>query len=133
MPPDPPSHSMLRMHSMLCTLKTDNDVVYVPLWPYHSKLLATALLIRRIKKPVLNPTLTLTLVLRAKHNYVFHCLYEGVFLVSLRRSRVGPASPGRSLQPLLTSNSPKTYLIRLVCLIEDRVTGELLGQIPTMP
>ena len=43
MPPDPPSHSMLRMHSMLCTLKTDNDVDYVPLWPYHSKLLATAL------------------------------------------------------------------------------------------
>ena len=32
-------------------------------------------LIRRIKKQVLNPTLTLTLVLRAKHNV--HCLYEG--------------------------------------------------------
>jgi len=49
--------------------------------------------IGRIKKPVLNPTLTLTLtlVLRAKHNDVFHCLYEGKFLVSLRRSRVGPA------------------------------------------
>ena len=32
---------------------------------------------------MLNPTLTLTLVLRAKHNDVFHCLYEGKFLVSL--------------------------------------------------
>jgi len=40
--------------------------------------------IRRIKKPVLNPALTLTLVLHAKHNDVFHCLYEGKFLVSLR-------------------------------------------------
>ena len=50
-------------------------------------------LITRIKKPVLNPTLTLTLtlVLCAKHD-VFHCLYEGKFLVSLRQSRVGPAS-----------------------------------------
>ena len=40
--------------------------------------------IRRIKKPALNPTLTLTLtlVLRAKHDDVFHCLYEGKFLVS---------------------------------------------------
>ena len=55
--------------------------------------------IRRIKKPVLNPTLTLTLVLRAKYNDVFHCLYEGKFLVSLRWSRVGPASPGHLLQP----------------------------------
>ena len=44
--------------------------------------------IRRIKKPVLNTTLTLTLVLRAKHD-IFHCLYEGKFFVSLRRSRVG--------------------------------------------
>jgi len=55
--------------------------------------------IRKIKKPVLNPTLSLTLVLRAKHNDVFHCLYQGKFLVSLRRSGVGPASLGRSLQP----------------------------------
>jgi len=56
--------------------------------------------IRRIKKPVLNPTLTLTLVLHAKHNDVFHCLYEGKYLMSLRRSRVGPALPGRSLRSL---------------------------------
>jgi len=37
--------------------------------------------IRRIKKPVLNLTSTQTimLVLRAKHNDVLHCLYEGKF------------------------------------------------------
>ena len=30
-----------------------------------------------MKKPVLNPTLTLTLGLPAKHSDVFHCLYKG--------------------------------------------------------
>ena len=37
-----------------------------------------------MKKPVLNPTLTLslTLGLPAKHSDVFHCLYKGKFLVS---------------------------------------------------
>ena len=35
-----------------------------------------------MKKPVLNPTLTLTLGLPAKHNDVFRCLYKGKFLVS---------------------------------------------------
>ena len=68
-----------------------------------------------MKKPVLNPTLTLTLTLGlpAKHSGVFHCLYKGKFLVSSRWARVGPALPGRSLcslQPLLTLNSLKTYL-----------------------
>ena len=81
---------------------------------------------------MLNPTLTLTLVLRAKHN-VFYCLYEGgKFLVSLRRSRVGPASPGRSLQPLLASNSPKTYLhtVNVFDSAWTGVTGELFaGQV----
>ena len=33
----------------------------------------------------------------AKYNDVFHCLYEGKLLVSLRQSRVGPASPGHLL------------------------------------
>ena len=37
--------------------------------------------------------------LPVKHNDVFHCLYEGKVLVSSRRTRVGLASPGRSLQP----------------------------------
>ena len=37
--------------------------------------------------------------LPVKHNDVFHCLYEGKVLVSSRRTRVGPTSPGRSLQP----------------------------------
>ena len=32
-----------------------------------------------MKKPVLNPTLTLTLHLLAKHIDVFHCLYKGKF------------------------------------------------------
>ena len=63
--------------------------------------------IRRIKKPVLNPTLTLTLVLRAKHNDVFHCLYEGKFLVSLRRASVGASEAGPTLDHLkLTKNLP---------------------------
>jgi len=37
----------------------------------------------RMKKPVLKPTLTLTLTLGlpAKHSDVFHCLYKGKFLV----------------------------------------------------
>ena len=53
--------------------------------------------IRRIKKPVLNPTLTLTptLVLRAKHNDA------GI-------SRVGPALPGHSLRS--NPSSPQTHL-----------------------
>ena len=38
----------------------------------------------RMKKPVLNPTLTLTLGLPAKHSDVFYCLYKGKFLVSSR-------------------------------------------------
>ena len=42
-------------------------------------------------------TLTLTLVLHAKHNDIFHCMYEGKFLVSLRQARVGPALLGGSL------------------------------------
>ena len=45
-----------------------------------------------MKNSVLNPTLTLTLGLLAKHSDVFHCLYKGKFLVSSRRARVGPAS-----------------------------------------
>jgi len=54
-----------------------------------------------MKKPVLNPTLTLTLGLPAKHIDVFHCLYKGKFLVSSRWARVGaseasvPAKPGQ--------------------------------------
>ena len=37
-----------------------------------------------MKKPVLNPTLTLTLMLGlpAKHSDIFHCLYKGEFKVS---------------------------------------------------
>ena len=41
-----------------------------------------------MKKPMLNPTLTLTLGLPAKHSDVFYCPYKGEF----------------------ASNSPKTYL-----------------------
>jgi len=37
------------------------------------------------------PTLMQTSGLAVKHNDVFHCLYEGKFVVSLRRARVGPA------------------------------------------
>ena len=35
-----------------------------------------------MKKPVLNPTLTLTLGLPAKHSNVFHCLYIDKLLVN---------------------------------------------------
>ena len=75
---------------------------------------------RGIKKPMLNPTLTLTLVLHAKHNDVFHCLYEGKFLMSLRRSRVGPTSLAPTLAHLkLTLNTTRVF--------DSGVTGELLG------
>ena len=62
-----------------------------------------------MKKPVLNPTLTLTLTLGlpAKHSDVFHCLYKGKFLVCSRRARVGPASLAPTLDHLkLTKNLP---------------------------
>ena len=58
-----------------------------------------------MKKPVLNPTLALTLRLPAKHSDVFHCLYKGKFLVSLRRARVGASKAGPTLARLeLTKN-----------------------------
>jgi len=87
-----------------------------------------------MKKPVLNPTLTLTLMLGlpAKHSGIFHRLYKGKFLVSSRWARVGTSEADAlarnrqgwgclpvpvsywlcwaalSLAPTL--NSPKTYL-----------------------
>ena len=52
------------------------------------------------KKPRLSLTLNLMLTLKFacyKHDDIFHCLYEGKFLVRSRQARVGPALLGQSL------------------------------------
>jgi len=66
---------------------------------------------------VLNPILTLTLVLRAEHNNVFHCLG----LARLRRdARFNPSSP---------QTHQKLTFIQLV--FNSGVIGELLGHCRT--
>ena len=70
-----------------------------------------------MKKPVLNPNLTLTLMLGlpAKHSDVFHCLYKGKFLVKLGLARLCRDTRFAHSNP----SSPQTHqkLTQLVCLI----------------
>ena len=78
--------------------------------------------------------MTLTLVLHAKHNDVFHCLHEGKFFVSLRWARVGASEASvlaKSGNPNSFQIHQKTYL-HTTSVFDSGVTGELLGRIPTI-
>jgi len=46
----------------------DNDVEYIPLWPYHSKLLATALYSEYMQSIVKRPALFLLTIGHLKHS-----------------------------------------------------------------
>jgi len=89
----------------------------------------------RKNKPVLNQTLTLTLVCVLSIIMTFTVCMEVSFwwvwdelgLARLRWDARFACSNPSSLQ-----THQKLTFIQLVCLIVDRVTGELLGRIPTI-
>ena len=73
--------------------------------------------IRRIKKSVLSPTPTLILVLHAKQNDVFHCLYKVRFWWGWGKLGLELAKRASQVNPSLPQTHQKLTFIQLLCLI----------------